>query len=129
LESGLTATYDAWNRLVKLENGSGTVAEYEYDGLNRRTTKTTASETRHAYFSDRWQVLEERVDSSTDAERQFLWGLRYVDDLVLRDRDTDGNGTLDERLYALSDALFNVVALTDDTGGVKERFAYQPYGL
>lgn len=127
LESSLTGTYDAWNRLVKLENG-GTVAEYQYDGLNRRTAKTIASETRHAYFSDRWQVLEERVDSSTDPERQFLWGERYVDDLVRRDRDTTGNGTLDERLYALQDALFNVVAVTDDTGDVKERFAYQPYG-
>ena len=44
-------------------------------------------ETRHFYYSDQWQVIEERVDSSTDPERQFAWGIRYVDDLVLRDRD------------------------------------------
>ncbi len=30
---GLTATYDAWNRLVKLSSGSGTLATYRYDGL------------------------------------------------------------------------------------------------
>jgi hypothetical protein len=26
-------TRDAWNRLVKVESGSGTVAEYAYEGL------------------------------------------------------------------------------------------------
>ena len=28
LVNGYTATYDAWNRLVKLEDGANTVAEY-----------------------------------------------------------------------------------------------------
>ncbi|MBI1249343.1 hypothetical protein GC197_16050, partial [bacterium] len=74
------------------------------------------------------QVIEERVDTSTDAEKQFVWGLRYIDDLVLRDRDTTGNGTLDERLYSLQDANWNVTALADASGDVQERFAYQPYG-
>ena len=32
LANGYTATYDAWNRLVKIVDGSTTVAEYEYDG-------------------------------------------------------------------------------------------------
>ena len=105
---------------MKLENG-GTVAEYQYDGLNRRTVKTANSVTRHYYHSDQWQVLEERTGSNTSADRQYVWGERYVDDLVLRDHDST-------RLYALNDALFNVVALTDNTGSVKERFAYQPYG-
>ena len=41
LTSDLTATYDAWNRLVKLEDGGGTVAEYQYDGTNRRTIKNS----------------------------------------------------------------------------------------
>ena len=97
-----------------------------YDGVNRRIVKKSYTagvldETRHAYFSDQWQTLEERVGSTTTADRQFVWGMRYVDDLVLRDQDV-------ERLYVLQDALFNVVAITGDTGTVKERFAYQPYG-
>ena len=41
-------------------------------------------------------MIEERVGVS-NPERQFVWGLRYVDDIVERDRDTNGNGTLDER--------------------------------
>ena len=124
LTKGYTATWDAWNRLVKLTNdadGDKTVAEFEYDGNNRRITKTVGSTVRHFYYSDQWQVLEERIDSATTADRQFVWGLRYVDDLVLRDKGS-------ERLYALQDANFNVVALTNDTGTIKQRFAYQPYG-
>jgi RHS repeat-associated protein len=110
------------------------VAEYEYDGLNRRTLKKTysggsLSETRHLYYSDAWQVLEERVGSSTEAERQFVWGVRHVDDLVLRDWDADADGSLEERLYALQDGNWSVTALADSAGDVQERFAYDAYGL
>jgi hypothetical protein len=83
--------------------------KYEYDARSFRIVKKTydngqLDETRHFYYNRRWQCLEERVDSSTDAHRQFVWGRRYIDDLVLRDRDTSDpkNGTLDERLYAFS---------------------------
>jgi RHS repeat-associated protein len=55
--------------------------------------------------------------------------VRYVDDLVLRDRDTTGGGTLNERLYALQDANWNVTALADKTGSVQERYAYDAYGV
>ena len=47
---------------------------------------------------------------------------------MLRDRDTTGNGTLDERLYALQDGNWNVTAVCDDNGDVQERYAYTPYG-
>ncbi len=48
---------------------------------------------------------------SSNPNRQYVWGERYIDDLILRDRDTTGDGTLDERLYALQDANWNVVAV------------------
>ncbi len=38
LADGLTAIYDAWNRLVEVKNGQTVIARYEYDGLNRRIT-------------------------------------------------------------------------------------------
>src|SRR5262249_13146584 len=41
---------------------------------------------RHYYYSDSWQVLEERIGPTDAPERQFVWGLRYLDDLVLRER-------------------------------------------
>jgi len=36
LQSGKTAVYDAWNRLVEVDDGETIVKKYEYDGTNRR---------------------------------------------------------------------------------------------
>ncbi len=47
---------------------------------------------------------------------------------LLRDRDTSGDGVLDERLYALQDGNWNVTAVTDASGDVQERYAYTAYG-
>jgi len=54
--------------------------------------------------------------------------LRYIDALIVRDRDTDANGTLDERLYALQDPNWNVAALAEPDGDVAERYTYEAYG-
>ena len=128
-----TATYDAWNRLTKLvDAGNGQlVQENQYDGRNYRTvTKTYTNgflvETRHQYYTDAWQCVEERLGSSTTPDRQFVWGLRYIDDLILRDRSV--GGTLDERLYGCQDANWNLTAVVDDAGAVQERYEYDPYG-
>jgi RHS repeat-associated protein len=76
----------------------------------------------------RWQVIEQRVADETSARQQFVWDLRYIDDLILRDRDADTSGSLEERLYALQDANWNVTAVIDATGGMMQRFLYYPYG-
>jgi len=47
---------------------------------------------------------------------------------VLRDRDTDSNGTLDERLYSLQDANWNTTALVSTSGTIQERYTYTPFG-
>jgi len=61
-----TATYDAWNRLVKIVNGGDTVAEYAYDGAKRRTIKKTyvggtLDETRHLYYTGKKRGRPGRV--------------------------------------------------------------------
>ena len=47
---------------------------------------------------------------------------------MLRDRDTTGNGVLNERLYALQDPNFNVTCLIDPAGDIAERLTYTAYG-
>jgi RHS repeat-associated protein len=121
----LSGTYDAWNRLVSVSNGSATIATYAYDGLNRRVTKTVGTNVRDCYFSTQWQALEEWLNGTLD--RQFVWGLRYIDDLVLRDRFA--SGSLSDRYYALQDANWNVTAICDTTGAVQERYRYTAYGV
>jgi len=74
----------------------------------------------------RWQVLEEKVGANY--KNRYVWSPAYDDALVTRDRDTDANGTLDERLFAQHDANFNVTAITNTSGTVQERMTYNPFG-
>ncbi|VTU01332.1 rhs repeat-associated core domain-containing protein : YD repeat protein OS=Isosphaera pallida (strain ATCC 43644 / DSM 9630 / IS1B) GN=Isop_2419 PE=4 SV=1 [Gemmataceae bacterium] len=127
-ETGRQFVYDAWNRLVAVKNSGGTTLEtFGYDGLSRRVTRTAGGTTTDLYYSADWQVLEEKVGANTTA--RYVWSPVYVDALVLRDRDTDANGTLDERLWVAQDANWNVMALIDGTGTVVERYAYDPFGV
>jgi len=114
-------TYDAWQRLVKVKSGSTILAVYAYDGQNRRTTKTIGTTTRHYYYSSQWQILEERLNTATTADRQFVWGLMALDNLVLRDRGS-------ERFYSLQD-VFSCTAIVDTSGTVQERYGYNAFGL
>ena len=54
-ETAQTNTWDAWNRLVRVEEGETVVGEYAYDGLTRRIWKKATigdtTYTRHGYFS------------------------------------------------------------------------------
>ncbi|MCI0463315.1 MAG: RHS repeat-associated core domain-containing protein [Gemmataceae bacterium] len=126
-EAGQQYAYDAWNRLVQVKDASNNVlASYQYDGLGRRIVEAVGGTTRDLYYSAGWQVLEERV--SGQAQVQYVWSPVYVDALILRDRDTDGNGSLDERLYVQQDANYNVTALIDTSGQVVERFIEDGYG-
>ncbi len=123
--------WDAWNRLVEVKDETGaSVQKNAYDGLSRRITKEAASVVTHTYWSDRWKPLEERVGSATTAARSYIWGERpgHRDELILRDRDADGNGTLDERLYSTMD-YFNGTAVLNTSGTVLERYAYSPFGV
>jgi hypothetical protein len=40
----------------------------------------------------------------------------------------DNDGTLDERLWVVQDANYNVTMLFDNSGNVVERYIYDPFG-
>ena len=73
-------------------------------------------------------MLEERIAGTPKA--QYVWSPVYVDALVERDRDANGQSGdgLEERLYAQQDANYNITALVDANGTVVERLAEDPYG-
>lgn len=128
------AVYDAWNRLVRQTREGQVLQETDYDALRRRVTTLsytsgTPNETRHTYFTSAWQAIEERVDAETDAERQNVWGMRYIDDQILRDQYIDVGGvTATIRLYALQDGNWNVTSICNTSGTIQERYAYDAYG-
>ncbi len=136
--------YDAWNRLRQVQrydaddpNDATTIAEYEYDGKNRRTQKVVTNSgvedvpndggntTLHYYYDNRWRIIEER-NGSNEAVRQYVWGTRYTDELICIDINGDAangndcdpdvadpNDTDDDaRYFVHQDRNWNVQALT-----------------
>ena len=126
-ESGQQYVYDAWDRLVAVKNSAGTIlAAYTYDAQGRRVTETHGSATTALYYDDNWQVVEERQAGQTTA--QYVWDPNGTDQLIERDDQPNAQGTFTRRLYAEQDADGNVTSLTDASGTVVERYAYDPYG-
>jgi hypothetical protein len=96
--------YDAWNRQTAVyadNNGQPgtTIAEYRYDGRNRRITKLLPNESNwdrtDYYYNEGWQCLEERTAANqaketvpTTARYQYVWDGRYVHSPALRDAAT-----------------------------------------
>jgi RHS repeat-associated protein len=113
-------TWDAWNRLVSVSDGTTPAASYAYDGLSRRTTTVTGGTTRRYYYTPQWQIVEERLGTATTAERQFVWGLWALDDLLLRDYGA-------QRMCGMHD-YFNCTAIVDTTGTVRERYGHSAFG-
>jgi YD repeat-containing protein len=112
-ENGKTLVYDAWSRLVDYKNGSTSLESYRYDALNRRIEEN-AGAARALFYTAEWQVIEERT--SGVARVSYVWSPVYIDALIVRDRDADNNGSLEERLYAAHDANFNVSSIISTSG-------------
>jgi RHS repeat-associated protein len=128
---GYAIVWDAWNRIVQVNNAQtiAAVATYAYDGLTRRITTTIGSTVRRYYYNDQWKCVEERVGSSSNPDRVYYWSTRkgHRDELLRRDRATSG-GALNETLWCLMD-YFDPIAVVNGTGVVQERYSYTAFGL
>ena len=117
---GYMGKYDAWNRLVEARDSSDTlIARYDYNGANQRIKKTVGTTVTKSFFNEAWQELEISEPQSSDCV--CIWGLRYIDDLVLCEKGA-------ERLYSLADPNWNMVAVVDSAGVVQERMKYDAFG-
>ena len=140
-QTGLTCTYDAWNRMVQVASGTTILGQYRYDGQNRRTENLTNFNTSGVpqnvvyYFYSGQQVVETRAGARTSSpsslppQYQYIWSLRYIDAPIQRD-SFNGSGQIQpaSRLFYLADANYNVTALVNTSGQVVERYVYDPYG-
>ena len=141
LQSTDKAKYDAWNRLVEVDDSSGNPLEkYTYDGTGRRIqifssySGGVAGTVDDNYYSGQ-QVIETRENSAV--KYQYLWSPRYIDAPILRDTYSGGSIVLAERIFYLGDANYNVTAVVKQVnigGGqtqwqVTERYSYDPYGV
>ena len=142
--------YDPMGRLreVLARSDDSLVAEYKYNGLRYRVSEHLDTDDDgdvdgsddwwHYAFDTRWRVISKYVGSASDPEEEFVHqragrdgrgGSSYIDELALRDRDTTGNGTLDERIYYCQNWRADVSALVDDAGAIVEWVKYSAYGV
>jgi RHS repeat-associated protein len=143
--------YDEENRLIAVyasDGASPPLHEYLYDALGRRIlthdhTPATAVQTRHVYGAG-FEPLAEYESSddweTADLAREFLWGERFPEPLVLIDWTAAGDvaAESEEVLHYLHDHLGSVIALVDAGDPdekpepippkVVERYTYDPYG-
>ena len=106
-----------------------------YDGANRRIVKYVKNSaeldcTYHYYYNGQSNI-EER-DGSDNVIRQNVWGLSYIDELLMTslndDPDSLSEQDVEEHYYILHDTSYNVIGMTDGSGVIQERYEYTPYG-
>ena len=88
------------------------------------------------YYTAGWQIAEELVDenwsemgpASIDKMFKYVWGVRYIDDIILRRREAEMFGADEETWYHLTDHQFSTVAILDNSANLVERVTYDAYG-
>ncbi len=90
------------------------------------------------YYYDGVRRLQEDVTtpngqggSTTETDRQYLYGPEYVDEFVAQIDKGDAQHPDGHVFYTLQDANYNVVALVGLVGGtwqIVEQYTYEPYG-
>ncbi|MDP3478236.1 MAG: RHS repeat-associated core domain-containing protein [Desulfoprunum sp.] len=115
-----TFTYDALNRLSKVEQQGSTIATYGYDSMNRRISKTVGTVTSHYIYDLNSQLIAETLLDGTPL-REYI----YLDGepLALREYQTNP-GTY----YFVNDHLGTPQQLVTATGTLVWQAAYLPFG-
>jgi len=135
-ETRFKVSYDAWNRVVRVEekNSNTLVAQYRYDGLGRVIYRKLRKEggnydERHIYYGVGWQALTEADGATPSANilSEYFWGAVYVDEIIGWRKKEGGESFY----YIVQDGNWNVASLLLKVGpaaAVVERCRYHPYG-
>ena len=115
--------WDAWNRLMRVSEGSTTICKFEYDALTRQIILNNTSVTQDSYYDQQWRRIEDWVAGSIRAHH--LWS--PLDRWTLIRRKRSNGGTLNDVLWCLKDYLDPVAVITPGAV-VQERFRYDAFG-
>jgi RHS repeat-associated protein len=116
--SDLSVTYTDFKKIKTLSEGNKLYTlTYGVDDQRRKSVYQTSGVTRqtHYYIGD----YEEEVDANGNIRK-----IHYLGGGVVLIRN---NGT-DSLLYGYTDNQSSLIALTDESGTVLERYAYDPWG-
>jgi len=114
-DQATTFAYDSENRLL---SASANTSSYTYDPFGRRLSKTVGGTTTR-FLYDGEQLIAE-TDSSGALTAKYVFGAGLDEPLRL-----ERAGTF---IYYHADGLGSIVALTDGSGAVLERYQYDAFG-
>ncbi|HUU85278.1 MAG TPA: FG-GAP-like repeat-containing protein [Phycisphaerae bacterium] len=118
-------TYDAENRLIRVDLPGESWAEYRYDALGRRIEKNVdGAITRYTYDAE--DILFE-YDASNNVGARYTHGPGMDEPLIVH-RDTTGDGILDSVFYYHADHLGTIRVMTDPGGAAAQMYTYDSFG-
>ncbi len=120
----LTMSYDFRNRLTTVEQAGNIVAEYRYDGFNRRVS-STVNGVAEDYSWDGMQQIETERGGSLVSQRVYGPG---IDETVRFSRDTNSDGAIDSSYLTMFDSTNNLAVVTNLAGKPVERYEASAFG-
>jgi RHS repeat-associated protein len=120
---GAEAGYESGDTYIKVDDVSVKQAaiDFDYDYLGRRITKTVGNTTTR-YCYDGAQVIAEYENGTL--VRKFIYGPGIDEPLMIINVD----GANETKYYYHFDGLGSVVALSDTSGNIVERYEYDAFG-
>jgi len=113
-----TFSYDLSNRLITVQEGSTTLGQYVYNGLNQRIKKTVQGQTAIFHYDLQGRLIAETNESGTTLAEYFYLGDQPL--AMIRPGEA--------LYYYHNDHLGTSQILTDDTGAVSWKAVYTPFG-
>ena len=119
-----TYSYDPENRLLAIAGAAN--AAYAYDALDRRMSKTTGGATTRYLHGGADEIAE--YDNTGNLLRRFVPGAG-VDERAAWIESGAASPPATSIFYPHADRLGSVMAITNSSGAVTARFAYDAFGL
>ncbi len=123
--SSLSWDFDNKLKSVDVGNDSSTDVEFKYDAMGRRVARVGSSGSYVYVQSDQQTIADYGVGDAPSSPLYRYVFASYIDEPVVR-KTTGSSGTV---LYFHRNQQYSILALTDSSGNVSERYAYTAYGL
>jgi RHS repeat-associated protein len=121
---GHTYVWDFDNQLTEVSDGT-TSWNLEYDALGRKVTlDDSTSKQVYVHIGSRIYAEYEYNASETSPNKNYVYGF-YIDEPIVLDKCTGPNAGLK---YYHRNSQFSIIALTDGSANVLERYSYFPHG-
>jgi len=115
-----TYIYDYKNRLLKVQNQTWTIVEFNYDVLGRRYQKNTAQKTINYIYSNQSVLTEYKTENWETTQRDYIYWNWWVDDVVAYIENWN-------TYYIHKDNLWSTIWITDNSWTILTSYEYDSF--